>query len=93
MVVQAQSARQNDAGWAVSENLDGGRVDGRVYGAGAAKTPLSQRLWSWKVPLFNAGRGAVFTNEGEVELDASIMLGEDPLSSHRREESPQPTAC
>ena len=28
-------------------------------------------------PLFNAGRGAVFTNEGEVELDASIMLGED----------------
>ena len=28
-------------------------------------------------PLFNAGRGAVFTNEGEIELDASIMLGED----------------
>ena len=28
-------------------------------------------------PLFNAGLGAVFTNEGEVELDASIMLGED----------------
>ena len=28
------------------------------------------------LPLFNAGRGAVY-NEGEVELDASIMLGED----------------
>lgn len=26
-------------------------------------------------PLFNAGRGAVFTNEGTVELDASIMDG------------------
>ena len=28
-------------------------------------------------PLFNAGRGAVFTNEGTVELDASIMRGDD----------------
>ena len=26
-------------------------------------------------PLFNAGRGAVFTHEGKVELDASIMDG------------------
>ena len=26
-------------------------------------------------PLFNAGRGAVFTHEGEVELDAAIMDG------------------
>jgi L-asparaginase / beta-aspartyl-peptidase len=28
-------------------------------------------------PLFNAGKGAVFTNEGKNELDASIMTGED----------------
>jgi beta-aspartyl-peptidase (threonine type) len=26
-------------------------------------------------PLFNAGKGAVFTNEGRVELDAAIMNG------------------
>ena len=26
-------------------------------------------------PLFNAGKGAVFTNEGKIELDASIMNG------------------
>ena len=26
-------------------------------------------------PIFNAGRGAVFTNEGKNELDASIMDG------------------
>ncbi|MDR2204624.1 MAG: isoaspartyl peptidase/L-asparaginase [Flavobacteriaceae bacterium] len=28
-------------------------------------------------PLFNAGKGAVFTNEGKNELDASIMSGKD----------------
>lgn len=28
-------------------------------------------------PLFNAGKGAVFTNEGKNELDASIMNGAD----------------
>jgi L-asparaginase / beta-aspartyl-peptidase len=28
-------------------------------------------------PLFNAGRGAVFTHEGEVELDAAIMDGKN----------------
>ena len=27
-------------------------------------------------PLFNAGRGAVFTNEGKNEMDASIMDGQ-----------------
>jgi L-asparaginase / beta-aspartyl-peptidase len=27
-------------------------------------------------PLFNAGRGAVFTNEGKNELDASVMRGD-----------------
>lgn len=28
-------------------------------------------------PLFNAGKGAVFTNSGKNELDASIMCGKD----------------
>lgn len=28
-------------------------------------------------PLFNAGRGAVFTNDGKNEMDASIMNGSD----------------
>ena len=28
-------------------------------------------------PKFNAGRGAVFTSEGRIELDASIMRGSD----------------
>ncbi len=30
-----------------------------------------------KSPLFNAGKGAVFTHEGHNELDASIMRGSD----------------
>jgi len=28
-------------------------------------------------PLFNAGKGAVFTHEGKNEMDASIMIGSD----------------
>src|SRR5438270_6410312 len=31
--------------------------------------------WLEDFPLFNAGRGAVFTHEGRVEMDASIMDG------------------
>jgi beta-aspartyl-peptidase (threonine type) len=26
-------------------------------------------------PLFNAGRGSVFTHEGEIEMDAAVMVG------------------
>ncbi len=33
--------------------------------------------WLEDCPLFNAGRGAVFTHEGRNELDASIMDGRD----------------
>ena len=28
-------------------------------------------------PLFNAGKGSVFTNEGKNEMDASVMVGRD----------------
>jgi len=28
-------------------------------------------------PLFNAGRGSVFTHDGTIEMDASVMSGED----------------
>lgn len=28
-------------------------------------------------PLFNAGKGSVFTNEGKNEMDASVMLGQN----------------
>ena len=31
-------------------------------------------------PYFNAGKGAVFTHEGRNELDASVMVGNGPVS-------------
>lgn len=31
-------------------------------------------------PLFNAGKGAVFNNEGHNEMDASIMMGADRMA-------------
>ena len=31
-------------------------------------------------PLFNAGKGAVFSNAGNIELDASIMDGSTPMA-------------
>lgn len=55
-----------DAGAAIL--ADGGSAMDAVK---AAVIPLEDN------PLFNAGRGAVFTWEGENELDASIMDGSD----------------
>lgn len=36
--------------------------------------------WLEDCPLFNAGRGAVFTHEGRNELDASIMDGSNEMA-------------
>lgn len=45
---------------------------------GAALDAVEQAIISLENnPLFNAGKGAVFTNEGKNELDASIMNGKD----------------
>ncbi|MEP6945394.1 MAG: isoaspartyl peptidase/L-asparaginase [Acidobacteriota bacterium] len=52
------------AGWSVLET-DGTALD-------AVEAAIRQLE---DFPLFNAGRGAVFTHEGEVELDAAIMDG------------------
>ena len=43
---------------------------------GTALDAVTQTVvWLENCPLFNAGRGAVFTHEGRNELDASIMDG------------------
>lgn len=52
-----------------SEVLDGG---------GSALDAVTAAITSMEdSPLFNAGRGAVFTHDGRNELDASIMNGAD----------------
>lgn len=44
---------------------------------GSALDAVEQTVaWLENCPLFNAGRGAVFTHEGRNELDASIMDGQ-----------------
>jgi beta-aspartyl-peptidase (threonine type) len=49
-----------------------------LQGGGAAIDAVEQTIrFLEDSPLFNAGRGAVFTHEGRNELDASIMQGKD----------------
>src|SRR5919198_5386596 len=52
-----------EAGWAALER--GGALDG----VQAAVESLED------CPLFNAGRGSVLTGDGEVEMDAAVMVG------------------
>lgn len=61
---------------ALNEALDIG--EGILKNGGSAIDAVEQTIWLLEdSPLFNAGKGAVFTNEGENELDASIMSGDD----------------
>lgn len=49
-----------------------------LQNGGSALDAVTQTVtWLEDCPLFNAGRGAVFTHEGRNELDASIMDGRD----------------
>ncbi len=72
MTAEAEAAHRQklaeavDAGYAVLSN-GGPSVDAVT----AALVVLEDS------PLFNAGRGAVYTHDGAHELDASIMRGED----------------
>ncbi len=54
-----------DAGWSVLQK------DGSALAAVEAAVSALEDF-----PLFNAGRGSVFTHEGEQEMDAAIMDGE-----------------
>lgn len=48
---------------------------------GSALDAVTQTVqWLEDCPLFNAGRGAVFTHEGRNELDASIMEGRTQMA-------------
>ncbi len=54
-------------------------VGEKILGAGGTSLDAVEAVVTWLEdnPLFNAGKGAVFNYEGEIELDASIMNGLD----------------
>jgi len=61
---------------AMNEALDiGERI---LEGGGSSIDAVEQTIrFMEDSPLFNAGKGAVFTNEGKNEMDASFMYGAD----------------
>lgn len=65
---------------AYREALSGALEAGReiLAGGGSAMDAVEQVAWILEDdPLFNAGRGSVYTSEGTVENDASIMRASD----------------
>lgn len=60
----------------MNEALDVGEAI--LKNGGEAIDAVEQTIWMLEdSPLFNAGKGAVFTHDGHNELDASIMTGID----------------
>ena len=58
----------------LNEALDAG--EGVLKNGGSAEDAVAAAIMVMEnSPLFNAGKGAVFTNEGKNELDASFMEG------------------
>ena len=56
--------------------LDAGETVLRA--GGSALDAVTASVWALEdEPLFNAGRGAVFTDQGEQEMDAAVMDGRD----------------
>lgn len=61
---------------ALQEAIDAGEAILKKGGAALDAVEMAIRSLE-NDPLFNAGKGAVFTNKGQNELDASIMSGKD----------------
>lgn len=61
---------------ALSEAL---RIGQKILSEGGSSLDAVEKTVNYMEdnPLFNSGRGAVFTSEGKHELDASIMYGKD----------------
>lgn len=75
----------------LSEALDSGLVILQNGGTSLDAVTASVRVLE-DSPLFNAGKGSVFTNEGTIELDAAIMDGSNlragAVSGVRRVKNP-----
>jgi beta-aspartyl-peptidase (threonine type) len=68
------SEKENQYHAGIAEALQaGGQI---LLDGGSARDAVERAVCSLEDnPLFNAGRGAVFTNEGKHELEAAIMCG------------------
>jgi beta-aspartyl-peptidase (threonine type) len=60
----------------LSEALDSGNAVLQRGGTSLDAVVAAVRILE-DSPLFNAGKGSVFTNEGKIEMDAAIMDGKD----------------
>ncbi|MBP6695242.1 MAG: isoaspartyl peptidase/L-asparaginase [Saprospiraceae bacterium] len=69
-------ALENEYHLSLSEALEIGKV---ILSSGGKSIDAVEAVITFMEndSLFNAGKGAVFTNEGKNELDASIMVGRD----------------
>ncbi|MFN0015424.1 MAG: isoaspartyl peptidase/L-asparaginase family protein [Saprospiraceae bacterium] len=75
-ILKAEMTQQQDAEYRAA--LDSALSVGEdiLKNGGTALDAVTQTVvWLENCPLFNAGRGAVFTHDGRNELDASIMDG------------------
>ncbi len=77
-ITRDQMTPERDAEYrkALNEALDIG-ADILKNGGAAIEAVETTIMYLEDNPLFNAGRGAVFTHEGKNELDAAIMVGKD----------------
>ena len=75
-ILKSQMSAEKEKAYtdALNEALDKGSAILNKGGSALDAVEVSVRLLEDN-PLFNAGKGAVFTNEGKNELDAAIMNG------------------
>jgi len=75
-ILKSQMTPEKEKGYtdALNEALEKGSAILNQGGSALDAVEASVRILEDN-PLFNAGKGAVFTNEGKNELDASIMNG------------------
>lgn len=70
------AAEQQELRNGLSEAIDAG-IAVLAAGGSAVDAVQASVIRLEELPCFNAGRGAVFTSDGTVELDAAIMDGRD----------------
>lgn len=77
-ILKANMTDEREAQYLEAMNAALDKGEGILKDGGSALDAVEQTIWMLEdSPLFNAGKGAVFTHDGHNELDASIMTGVD----------------